>query len=167
MDGQMRLVALVVGLVFLIGTATLVVSSNVFNYKPFDASRALTQDAELSDSTARRQQGRRTSRLQVSESDAESLTARTRVVRLENQLQQRTNELNERNTRIDDLNTQLRALRSTPSRESRATSWETVNLDNLSYILSSSEYKNKTPLKFYLLRDQQVLFGHLAAEPGS
>ena len=45
--------------------------------------------------------------------------------------------------------------------------WETVNLDNLSYILSSTEYKNKTPLKFYLLRDQQVLFGHLAVEPGS
>ena len=45
--------------------------------------------------------------------------------------------------------------------------WETINLDNLSYVLSSAEYKNKTPLKFYLLRDQQVLFGHLATVPES
>ena len=45
--------------------------------------------------------------------------------------------------------------------------WETVNLDNLSYVLSSSEYKSKTPLKFYLLRNQQVLFGHLGTVPGS
>lgn len=45
--------------------------------------------------------------------------------------------------------------------------WETVNEDNLSYILSSTEYKAKTPLKFYLLRDQQVLFGHLQPTPGS
>jgi len=45
--------------------------------------------------------------------------------------------------------------------------WETVNEDNLSYILSSSEYKTSTPLKFYLLRNQQILFGHLSQKPGT
>lgn len=45
--------------------------------------------------------------------------------------------------------------------------WETVSLDNLSYILASPEYKTESSLKFYLLRNQQILFGQLVNQSGS
>ena len=42
--------------------------------------------------------------------------------------------------------------------------WETVSMENLTYILTSPEFRSGPDLKFYLLRNQQVLFGHLATK---
>jgi serine protease Do len=38
--------------------------------------------------------------------------------------------------------------------------WETVSLDNVAYVLKQDR-TNKGPLKFYILRGNQTLYGHL------
>jgi serine protease Do len=43
--------------------------------------------------------------------------------------------------------------------------WETVSIDNLTYILTSPDFVDGPGLKFYLLRNQQILFGHLSKAP--
>ncbi|MGY8770811.1 MAG: trypsin-like peptidase domain-containing protein [Pirellulales bacterium] len=40
--------------------------------------------------------------------------------------------------------------------------WETVSLKDLEYILSSEIFAEKKPLKFYILRENETLFGHIA-----
>jgi serine protease Do len=39
--------------------------------------------------------------------------------------------------------------------------WETISLENISYILKQHELKQKSPVKFYIVRDDKFLFGHL------
>jgi serine protease Do len=39
--------------------------------------------------------------------------------------------------------------------------WETVSLDNVSYILNRSDFSNLGPVKFYILRGNETLYGHL------
>ncbi|MDP6555735.1 MAG: trypsin-like peptidase domain-containing protein [Pirellulaceae bacterium] len=39
--------------------------------------------------------------------------------------------------------------------------WETVSLDNVAYILDSDHVKRGSPLKFYVIRNGETLFGHL------
>jgi len=39
--------------------------------------------------------------------------------------------------------------------------WETVSLDNVAYILDSDEFRQSQPVKFYILRGSETLFGHL------
>lgn len=39
--------------------------------------------------------------------------------------------------------------------------WETVSLDNLDYILSQQEVKGGDPVKFYIVRGKNTLYGHL------
>lgn len=39
--------------------------------------------------------------------------------------------------------------------------WETVNLSNVSYVLSNSKLSSFSPLKFYILRKNETLYGHL------
>ncbi len=39
--------------------------------------------------------------------------------------------------------------------------WETVSLDNLDYILSQKEVKGGKPVKFYIMRGEDTLYGHL------
>lgn len=39
--------------------------------------------------------------------------------------------------------------------------WETVNLSNISYVLSNSKLSSFSPLKFYILRKNETLYGHL------
>ncbi|QDT42674.1 putative periplasmic serine endoprotease DegP-like precursor [Gimesia alba] len=39
--------------------------------------------------------------------------------------------------------------------------WETVNLSNISYVLSNSKLPTFNPLKFYILRKNETLYGHL------
>jgi serine protease Do len=39
--------------------------------------------------------------------------------------------------------------------------WETVSLDNIAYILDSDEFRRSQPVKFYILRDNETLFGHM------
>ena len=39
--------------------------------------------------------------------------------------------------------------------------WETVSLDNVTYVLKQEKITNKGPLKFYILRGNQTLYGHL------
>jgi serine protease Do len=39
--------------------------------------------------------------------------------------------------------------------------WETVSLDNVSYILDSEELPRTQPVKFYILRGTETLYGHM------
>ncbi len=39
--------------------------------------------------------------------------------------------------------------------------WETVNMDNVRYVLQHSRLTEFNPIKFYVLRDTETLFGHL------
>jgi serine protease Do len=39
--------------------------------------------------------------------------------------------------------------------------WETVSLDNVTYILDSDEFKQAQPVKFYILRGNETLYGHM------
>ena len=114
MDGQMRLAALVVGLLFLAGTATLVVSSNLFNYTPFEAATEFELATEETGPGNLRRPQYRGTRLQRPDTDVSLLSVRSEVSRLERQLKDRTSQLDERNRRIDQLNSQLRQLRATP-----------------------------------------------------
>jgi serine protease Do len=41
--------------------------------------------------------------------------------------------------------------------------WETVSLDNVSYVLKRPDFNKLAPLKFYILRGDQTLFGYLPA----
>jgi serine protease Do len=38
--------------------------------------------------------------------------------------------------------------------------WETVNLDNVSYILNRPDFADLDPVKFYILRGSETLYGH-------
>ncbi len=39
--------------------------------------------------------------------------------------------------------------------------WETITYDNLSYVLNHPQFNSFNPLKFYVLRGQETLYGHL------
>jgi serine protease Do len=39
--------------------------------------------------------------------------------------------------------------------------WETVTADNVSYVLDHPEFSKFAPLKFYILRGPETLYGHL------
>ena len=119
MDGQMRLTALVLGLLFLVGTATLVVSSNLFNYTPFPTSADLSLSPDSDASATTRNQPARPRRV-PSSNTVDPSVSRARLARLQSQLDDRTNQLNDRNGRIDQLNSQLRELRASATPGSRS-----------------------------------------------
>jgi serine protease Do len=39
--------------------------------------------------------------------------------------------------------------------------WETVTVENVSYILQRADFEEFNPLKFYILRNQETLYGHM------
>lgn len=39
--------------------------------------------------------------------------------------------------------------------------WETVSLDNVAYILKRPEFASQSPIKFFILRGSETLYGHL------
>ncbi len=39
--------------------------------------------------------------------------------------------------------------------------WETITMKNVAYIMNRSDFEKFSPLKFYILRDNDVLYGHL------
>ena len=39
--------------------------------------------------------------------------------------------------------------------------WETISLDNVTYILNRSDLMDLQPVKFYILRGEQTLYGHM------
>ena len=39
--------------------------------------------------------------------------------------------------------------------------WETVSLDNVSYVLNRPDFDSLDPLKFYILRGSETLYGHM------
>jgi serine protease Do len=41
--------------------------------------------------------------------------------------------------------------------------WETISLDNVDYILRHAEFASFQPLKFYILRGNETLYGHMHA----
>ena len=42
--------------------------------------------------------------------------------------------------------------------------WETIAMDNLSYILQKAEEEHLNPIKFYVLRGRETRFGHIVSE---
>jgi len=42
--------------------------------------------------------------------------------------------------------------------------WETVSQENVLYILNRTDIETLQPLKFYILRGQETLYGHLRLE---
>jgi serine protease Do len=42
--------------------------------------------------------------------------------------------------------------------------WETVSVDNITYVLDKAREDNLGPLKFYVLRGRETLFGHLTSD---
>ncbi|MFO0191298.1 MAG: trypsin-like peptidase domain-containing protein [Planctomycetia bacterium] len=42
--------------------------------------------------------------------------------------------------------------------------WETVSVENISYVLDKAREDNLGPLKFYVLRGRETLFGHLTSD---
>ena len=42
--------------------------------------------------------------------------------------------------------------------------WETIVPDNISYILDKAEDEHLNPIKFYVLRGRETLFGHLVSD---
>jgi serine protease Do len=42
--------------------------------------------------------------------------------------------------------------------------WETVAVDNIAYILDKADTDHLNPIKFYVLRGRETLFGHLVSE---
>jgi serine protease Do len=42
--------------------------------------------------------------------------------------------------------------------------WETILPDNVSYILDKAEEEHLNPIKFYVLRGRETLFGHIVSE---
>ncbi len=43
--------------------------------------------------------------------------------------------------------------------------WETVSRENVRYVLSHSDFERFQPVKFYILRGQETLYGHLQIDP--
>lgn len=43
--------------------------------------------------------------------------------------------------------------------------WETVNYDNINYVLDHQQLASFNPLKFYILRGSETLYGHLQVTP--
>jgi serine protease Do len=42
--------------------------------------------------------------------------------------------------------------------------WETVAADNIAYILDKAEQDHLNPIKFYVLRGRETLFGHIVSD---
>jgi len=42
--------------------------------------------------------------------------------------------------------------------------WETIALENISYILDKSQDEHLNPIKFYVLRGRETLFGHIVSD---
>ncbi|MEX0687540.1 MAG: trypsin-like peptidase domain-containing protein [Pirellulales bacterium] len=42
--------------------------------------------------------------------------------------------------------------------------WETVGADNIAYILDKAEQEHLNPIKFYVLRGRETLFGHIVSD---
>ena len=43
--------------------------------------------------------------------------------------------------------------------------WETVTYDNINYVLDHQQLHTFNPLKFYILRGTETLYGHLQVTP--
>jgi serine protease Do len=42
--------------------------------------------------------------------------------------------------------------------------WETISYENVTYVLDKAQEDNLGPLKFYVLRGRETLFGHLTSD---
>ena len=42
--------------------------------------------------------------------------------------------------------------------------WETASMNDIAYILGSSEFQNSQPAKFFIVRDRNVLYGYLTVQ---
>ena len=42
--------------------------------------------------------------------------------------------------------------------------WETASMNDIAYILNSSEFRKSQPVKFYIVRGSEVLYGYLTAK---
>jgi len=44
--------------------------------------------------------------------------------------------------------------------------WETISLDNVLYILNNPEFRNVQPVKFFVVRGEETLYGHMRVSMG-
>jgi serine protease Do len=42
--------------------------------------------------------------------------------------------------------------------------WETITTENVSYILDKAQEEHLNPIKFYVLRGRETLFGHIVSD---
>jgi serine protease Do len=42
--------------------------------------------------------------------------------------------------------------------------WETISTENVAYVLDKAREDNLGPIKFYVLRGRETLFGHLTSD---
>ena len=42
--------------------------------------------------------------------------------------------------------------------------WETIATDNIAYILDKADEEHLNPIKFFVLRGRETLFGHLVSD---
>ena len=132
MDGQMRVFAVVVGIVFILGTAFVVMSSNAFNYTPVPTSADFLVNPNTPKSSAKSPLRRNTRNVRATALAGDQLATRARVERLETLLEDRTNELKERHQRIDELNRQLRTLRTAAASSDQRASTNSTSSENRS-----------------------------------
>jgi serine protease Do len=43
--------------------------------------------------------------------------------------------------------------------------WETISSENVRYILNHADFERFQPIKFYVLRGRETLYGHLPIDP--
>lgn len=107
MDGQMRLVALVVGLAFVIGATTLIMTSDLFNYTPAGSLETFSEDM-LADETPRTGEYRPRSRtFGKSTTRSPSTTSITQLQQVRLLLEKKDRELDAYRKQIQKLNDAL------------------------------------------------------------
>ena len=103
MDGQMRLVALVVGFAFVIGAAALLMTSDLFNYTPVSSLETLSGDLLTADTTQRTQNRPRMRTVREATSSSPSTTSVTQLQQIRLLLEQKDLELETYRKRIQEL----------------------------------------------------------------
>jgi serine protease Do len=45
--------------------------------------------------------------------------------------------------------------------------WETISAENVSYVLDHKQFRTFNPLKFYIIRGSETLYGHMQLASGA
>ena len=140
MDGQMRLAALVVGLAFVIGAATLLTTSDLFNYPAVGSLESLSQDMLPEDGNSSRKYRPRSRTSGQSTTISPSSTSVT-------QLQQARLLLEKKDRELDAYRTQIQSLNSALANTSSPKDSPSLNLTPANQIRTVSQSSRATPVR--------------------